>query len=73
MPSVNARSRSTVVVLYGTRWEREVSGMSAAIRPSSRGRLSSFSLSGRREESLTATSDSLALAWLGITPGSSAR
>ena len=35
-----------------------------------RGRASSFSVSGVAEESPTETSDSRALAWLGITPGS---
>ena len=46
-----------------------VRGSSAAIWRSSRGRSSSFSLSGRGDESPTGTRCSRARAWLGITPG----
>ena len=60
-------------VVRASRCERAGLGISAAIRASSRGRSSSFSLSDRGEASCTATRDSRARAWLGITPGSSAR
>ena len=73
MPSERATSRSSSVVLYGIRWERARLGTRAAILASSRGRSSSFSLSERGDESCTATSESRARAWLGITPGSRAR
>ncbi len=66
-------SRSASVVLNGIRCERVGSGTSAAIRRSSPGRSSSLSLSGRADASPTDTSDSRERAWLGITPGSSAR
>ena len=63
----------SAVVLYGTRCERVRSGMRSPIWRSSRGRSSSFWLSGRGEESLTETRVSRSRAWLGMTPGSSAR
>ena len=66
-------SRSSSVVLYGIRWLRARLGISAAIFASSLGRSSSFSLSGRGDASPTDSSDSRASAWLGMTPGSSAR
>ena len=66
-------SRSRVVVLYGMRWLRERFGMCAAMVASSRGRSSSFWLSGQSEESSVDTMRSRAMAWLGMTPGSSAR
>ncbi len=66
-------SRSSLVVLCGMRWHRCRFGIMAAIFASIRGRRSSFSLSGRGDESSTDTKLNLAMAWLGITPGSRAR
>ena len=47
MPSSRARSRSSVVVLYGTRWDSERLRDEGADRAITRGRASSFSVSGR--------------------------
>jgi hypothetical protein len=73
MPSATARSRSSGVVLYGTRWDRRGFGTSDRIRDSRRGRSRSFSLSGLGDASPTEMRDSRARAWLGITPVSNAR
>ena len=54
-PARNARSRSSTVVLKGTRWARLGSGISDRMRSISRGRSRSFSESGRGEPSSTAT------------------
>ena len=62
MPRHSATSRSSSVVLYGTRWERAGFGIMAAIRANSLGRSSSFSLSDRGEASCTATRESRARA-----------
>ena len=57
IPSDTARSRSLVVVLYGTRCEYATSGMSALSSPITRGRASSFSVKGVAEESPTDNRD----------------
>ena len=74
MPSVSARSRSSVVVCVRAQGGSATrSGISARISAKSRGRSSSFCASGRGEPSCAATRCSRARAWLGMTPGSSAR
>lgn len=60
-------------MLYGTRWDKAGSGIRDLMRRSSLGLSSSFVLNGFGEESLTAISDNLPRAWLGMTPGRSER
>ena len=57
----------------GSRWQRVRSGMRARIWARIRGRSSSLSASARGEPSCVATRCRRARAWLGMTPGSSAR
>ena len=59
---MSATSRSSPVVL--ARWQRCRFGIMVAIFASIRGRLSSFSLSGRGDESSSETNLNLAMAWL---------
>ena len=59
MPSTTERSRSSEVVLYGTRWDSARSGTRSRICRSSRGRASSFSVSASGPESSTETRVSL--------------
>ena len=69
----SARSRSSAVVVYGTRWQSSRSRIAHRSRVSSRGRSSSFSASGRAEASPAATSVSRARAPARSARGSSDR